>query len=64
MPIWMPVPARDQQTRNALQPTPANHPVARYVPPDEYTRWRQYALDVATVGPFVRSSYQAGQYFH
>jgi lipoyl synthase len=51
-----------------LQPTPANHPVVRYVPPDEFTRWRQYALqigfDIATAGPFVRSSYQAGQSFH
>jgi lipoyl synthase len=50
-----------------LQPTPANLPVVRYVPPEEFTRWRQAALemgfDQVTAAPFVRSSYHAGENF-
>ncbi len=50
-----------------LQPTPANHPVMRYVPPEEFARWREIALAMGfravAAGPFVRSSYQAEKYF-
>jgi lipoyl synthase len=50
-----------------LQPAPDNHPVVRYVPPEEFARWRETALqmgfDEAAAGPFVRSSYQAGSSF-
>lgn len=50
-----------------LQPGPDNHPVVRYVPPEEFSRWRDAALgmgfDEAVAGPFVRSSYQAERSF-
>jgi lipoic acid synthetase len=50
-----------------LQPGPQNHPVMRYVPPEEFSRWRETALalgfDEVAAGPFVRSSYQAEQSF-
>lgn len=50
-----------------LQPTAAHRPVARYVPPEIFDRWRREALamgfDQAACGPFVRSSYQAGALF-
>ncbi|MCP4693429.1 MAG: lipoyl synthase [Desulfobacterales bacterium] len=46
-----------------LQPTKAHLPVHRYVPPEEFERWRKIALDMgfseAASGPFVRSSYHA-----
>jgi lipoic acid synthetase len=46
-----------------LQPTPDHLPVQRYVPPEEFDRWREEALKMgfqeAASGPLVRSSYQA-----
>lgn len=46
-----------------LRPSAAHRPVARYVPPEEFARWRDLALDVGFVGvesgPLVRSSYHA-----
>ncbi|MFN0053654.1 MAG: lipoyl synthase [Planctomycetales bacterium] len=48
-----------------LQPTPAHLPVERYVPPEEFDRLGEMArgLGFALVasGPFVRSSYHAGE---
>ena len=50
-----------------LQPSPDHLPVKRYIPPDEFDRWRDEALamgfqEVAS-GPLVRSSYQARELF-
>ena len=46
-----------------LQPSAAHLPVARYVPPEEFDRRREAALEMGFTevasGPFVRSSYQA-----
>jgi lipoic acid synthetase len=46
-----------------LSPSPAHVPVDRFVHPDEFVRWREYALErgLAHVesGPLVRSSYHA-----
>lgn len=46
-----------------LAPSPAHHPVARFVPPAEFDRWRDEALargfDSVAAGPRVRSSYHA-----
>jgi lipoic acid synthetase len=46
-----------------LQPSPANLPVARFLPPQEFARLREQALACGfagvAAGPFVRSSYQA-----
>jgi lipoic acid synthetase len=48
-----------------LQPTPRHLPVQRYVPPEEFTAWKNYAesLGIASVasGPMVRSSYHADE---
>jgi lipoic acid synthetase len=50
-----------------LQPTPAHHPVAAFVTPEAFARWRREALamgfDEVASGPFVRSSYQAQNAF-
>jgi lipoyl synthase len=50
-----------------LQPTPSHHPVTRYVRPEAFERWRLTALDMGfdqvAGGPFVRSSYRAGDVF-
>jgi len=47
-----------------LQPTQNHLKVERYVPPQEFDRWRQTAMEMGfirpTCGPFVRSSYHAG----
>ncbi len=48
-----------------LQPTPAQLPVARFIPPSEFLQWRRYAEEElgfarAVCGPLVRSSYMAG----
>ena len=47
-----------------LQPTPDNLPVARYVPPAEFDEigamCRQMGFTMVASGPFVRSSYHAG----
>jgi len=46
-----------------LPPTGVSLPVARYLPPEEFDRWRDAALDLGFAavasGPFVRSSYRA-----
>jgi lipoyl synthase len=46
-----------------LQPTPKHLPVARFVHPDEFARYKVYALDrgfrYVESGPLVRSSYHA-----
>ena len=46
-----------------LAPSPAHHPVARYVPPADFERWRTFALNIGfrsvAAGPQVRSSYHA-----
>lgn len=46
-----------------LQPTRRNRPVAEYVPPDRYERWKQHGrslgFKMVFAGPFVRSSYMA-----
>jgi lipoic acid synthetase len=50
-----------------LQPSKSHLPVAAYVPPEEFEKWRSYALaagfSAAAAGPFVRSSYRAGEMF-
>lgn len=50
-----------------LQPSPAHHPVERFVTPQTFDHWRQKALemgfDQAAAGPFVRSSYNAKETF-
>ncbi|MEX0704674.1 MAG: lipoyl synthase [Planctomycetales bacterium] len=48
-----------------LQPTPAHLPVERYVPPEEFDRVgdlvRRLGFRLVASGPFVRSSYHAGE---
>jgi len=50
-----------------LQPTKAHLPVDRFLPPGEFSRWRNIALDMGFAevasGPFVRSSYGAKNLF-
>jgi lipoic acid synthetase len=50
-----------------LQPSREHLPVERFIPPEEFDRWRERALlmgflEVAS-GPFVRSSYHARKLF-
>ena len=46
-----------------LQPSKEHQPVTRFVPPEEFARWREVALEIGFLevasGPFVRSSYHA-----
>jgi len=46
-----------------LKPAPDREPVSRYVPPEEFDRWKDRALRMGFAavasGPFVRSSYDA-----
>ncbi len=46
-----------------LRPTPAHLPVVRYVPPEDFTRYRDLGLERGFLeivsGPLVRSSYRA-----
>jgi len=48
-----------------LRPSPACLPVVRHVPPEQFDRWarlaRQLGFDHVAAGPFVRSSYHAGE---
>ena len=48
-----------------LQPTPAHLPVERYVPPEEFDKIgelaRMLGFSMVASGPFVRSSYHAGE---
>ncbi len=50
-----------------LQPSKAHLEVVRYVPPEEFDRWREVAMAMGFArvasGPFVRSSYHAGDLF-
>ncbi len=50
-----------------LQPSPEHLPVIRYVTPAEFEDWRTSALQMGFAevasGPFVRSSYHAGESF-
>jgi lipoic acid synthetase len=50
-----------------LQPTRAHLPVARFLSPEEFSRWREKALTVGfsqvASGPFVRSSYHARELY-
>jgi len=50
-----------------LQPSEANMPVERFVPPDEFDAWQVEALDMGfsgvVSGPLVRSSYHAGELY-
>jgi lipoic acid synthetase len=48
-----------------LQPTAQHLPVERWVPPEEFQRWKQFGLSiglgVVESGPLVRSSYHADE---
>ncbi len=48
-----------------LRPTPAHLPVSRYVPPEEFDEIgqlvRRLGFHMVASGPFVRSSYHAGE---
>jgi lipoic acid synthetase len=50
-----------------LQPSPAHLPVAEFVPPARFDRWREEAESLGFLfcasGPLVRSSYKAGEMF-
>jgi lipoyl synthase len=50
-----------------LRPSPAHRPVARYVPPEEFDRWRAVGLAEGfagvEAGPLVRSSYRAEELY-
>jgi len=51
-----------------LRRGPSHAPVVRYVPPDAFERWREYALNLgfeeAASAPLVRSSYHADHLYH
>ena len=51
-----------------LQPTAEHLPVVEYVEPEQFDCWRSFALDTGfgkvASGPFVRSSYHAGNMFN
>ena len=48
-----------------LQPSPQHAPIDRWVTPEEFQRWKDYALEigfgVCESGPLVRSSYHADE---
>jgi lipoic acid synthetase len=48
-----------------LAPSRRHHPVARYVPPEEFDRYarmaREMGFSAVACGPLVRSSYRAGE---
>jgi lipoic acid synthetase len=50
-----------------LRPTRKQTPVARYVTPDDFDKWREFALDIGfddcVSGPFVRSSFGAAEMY-
>ena len=50
-----------------LQPTAQHLPVVDFIPPEEFERWREFAqkmgFEKVASGPFVRSSYHAGEMF-
>ena len=51
-----------------LRPSLKHWPVARYVAPESYARWEREARELGFLscyaGPFVRSSYHAGDHLH
>ncbi len=51
-----------------LQPSRRHLPVARYIPPEAFDRWREQGLAMGFVevlsGPLVRSSYHAREMYH
>jgi len=51
-----------------LAPSPAHHPVARFIPPEEFDEIRDQAqgfgFSAVAAGPFVRSSYHAEDIFN
>jgi lipoic acid synthetase len=48
-----------------LQPTQEHQPIDRWVTPEEFKRWKDYALElgfgVCESGPMIRSSYHADE---
>lgn len=48
-----------------LQPTPKNLPVVSYIPPEKFKDWERFGYEIGfksvASGPFVRSSYHAGE---
>jgi len=50
-----------------LSPSSRHHQVVRYIPPDEFSRWEEVAyksgFKAVASGPFVRSSFHAGEIF-
>ncbi len=50
-----------------LQPTKSHLAVKRYIPPEEFQKWRETAIEMGFAevasGPFVRSSYHAKDLF-
>jgi len=48
-----------------LQPTPKHEPIDRWVTPEEFAHWKEWALangfEVVESGPLVRSSYHADE---
>lgn len=50
-----------------LRPSPRHHPIARWVPPDEFAELGDIAREIGFAGvlsgPLVRSSYRAGQLY-
>ena len=51
-----------------LRPSARHHPIVEFVPPERFERLRRAALELGFAavasGPFVRSSYNAGQMAH
>ncbi len=51
-----------------LRPSEKHLAVKRYVPPEEFSQWRERALKIGfaavAAGPFVRSSYNAGEMYN
>jgi lipoic acid synthetase len=51
-----------------LAPSPAHHPVARFIPPEEFDEIRaqaeSFGFSAVAAGPFVRSSYHAEDVFN
>ncbi len=50
-----------------LAPSKNHHPVVAYIPPDTFLEWEQTAHEMGfqgvASGPFVRSSFHAGEMF-
>lgn len=48
-----------------LAPSSKHAPIDRFVTPDQYSRWKELAMEMGflavAAGPYVRSSYKAGQ---